>query len=503
MSPFEPDIFDKLRLPREANEIIRDANPWWSGKPGRVIPPYRRWAFDILDRRLQGNLAPVTVLRGPRQVGKSTLQEQLIDDLLKKQSVEAHRILRVQFDDLMSLSRLDDPILQISRWYQNRILCKTLNESAHEGKPAFLIFDEVQNLSNWAPQIKWLVDHSSVHVLVTGSSSLRITEGKDSLAGRIGQIDLGPLLLREVGELRGFGQVRPLLEYNGVTPLQDQEFWIAVRDQGVAHREFRDLAFRAFSRLGGFPKAQANAHEPWEVIADQLNENVVKRAIKHDLRMGARGRSRDGTLLQEIFALACRYAGRSPSTALLEDELRRGAHADASRQRVLNYLRFLDGTLLLRLIEPHELRSKKIERLRKICLCDHAIRHSWMREDIPLDPEELSRRPEVLDLAGHVAESVAGYFLANLPMLGVSHFPARKTEPEVDFVIVIGEQRIPIEVKYRRHIDPNRDTIGLRAFIEKSIYNAPFGVLITLNDNVQIRDPRIVAMPLSSFLMMR
>jgi predicted AAA+ superfamily ATPase len=73
----------------------------------------------------------------------------------------------------------------------------------------------------------------------------------------------------------------------------------------------------------------------------------------------------------------------------------------------------------------------------------------------------------------------------------------------VDFVITVGEHRIPLEVKYRRRIDGHHDTLCLRAFIEKSVYNAPFGVLVTLSDDVLVADPRIIALPLSSLLLMR
>jgi predicted AAA+ superfamily ATPase len=86
--------------------------------------------------------------------------------------------------------------------------------------------------------------------------------------------------------------------------------------------------------------------------------------------------------------------------------------------------------------------------------------------------------------------------------LGVHHFPERGSEPEVDFVLTVGDQRIPVEIKYRTRID-HGDTRGLRSFIEKSVYNAPFGLLITQNDAAYSDDPRIVTMPLSSLLLMR
>ena len=125
-----------------------------------------------------------------------------------------------------------------------------------------------------------------------------------------------------------------------------------------------------------------------------------------------------------------------------------------------------------------------------------------MQEVVPLTPEELERSPHLSDLAGRVAESSAGYFFRSIIGLDVAHFPERGAEPEVDFVLTIGEQRIPIEVKYRRRID-HKDTIGLRSFIEKPHYNAPFGVLVTLLDEPASDDPRIVSLPLSTLLLLR
>lgn len=61
--------------------------------------------------------------------------------------------------------------------------------------------------------------------------------------------------------------------------------------------------------------------------------------------------------------------------------------------------------------------------------------------------------------------------------LDLSWLPARGAAPEVDFVVTVGERRVPVEIKYQRRIDPLRDTAGLRTFIEKTANNAPFGLL--------------------------
>jgi predicted AAA+ superfamily ATPase len=176
--------------------------------------------------------------------------------------------------------------------------------------------------------------------------------------------------------------------------------------------------------------------------------------------------------------------------------------ANIGWQRINTYLKFLDGTLLLRLIEPLELRLKRRRGPSKVCLCDHALRAAWLQENIPLTPDGLATHPHLTDLAGRIAESTAGYFLRSIIGLDVAHFPERGAEPEVDFVLTVGEQRIPLEVKYRRRID-HRDTVGLRSFMEKSHYNAPFGLLVTLLDEAASDDPRIISLPLSTLLLLR
>ena len=482
-------------------EPIRDANPWWRGEKLLNLPKMKRWAFQPVLKGLQTGLTPSVVLRGPRQIGKTTLLEHVIEHLLGE-GVAPHRIFRVQFDDLPGFPPLGNPILDLCKWFSTAVLKKSFNQAAQDGEQAYIFLDEVQNLPDWAPQLKYLVDINPVKVLVTGSSALRIEAGRDSLAGRITTIEMGPLLLREIGELREFGDIKQFLPFNGLGPLKEKSTWLDLVEFGRKNSEFRKKAFAAFSERGAYPIAQAKADQPWETVAGFLNETVIKRAIQHDLRMGPKGQKRDEHLLEEVFRLACRYIGQSPGQVRYIEEIKRAMNANIGWQRVLAYLKFLDGTLLLRLVEPLELRLKKRRGAYKVCLCDHALRAAWLQEVIPLDPDELAKTPHLSGLAGHIAESAAGYFLSSILGLEVTHFPERGAEPEVDFVLTIGEQRIPVEVKYRGRID-YKDTNGLRSFVEKAYYNAPFGLLVTLNDESASDDPRIISMPLSTLLLLR
>jgi len=490
------------KLPVELSENLRSLNPWWEGLAATEIPRFRRWPFGRLKRLLVKGMTPATVLRGPRRVGKTILLRQIIESLLSER-VPASRVLYVPFDELPTLRGLKEPVLEIARWYEREVLKATFNESAKRDGPAFLLFDEVQNLDAWAPQVKNLVDNHTVRVLVTGSSSLRIEAGRDSLAGRITTLDVGPLFLREIADLREGEDSAPFWPENGLERLAHEDFWLDAVKHGQADRKRRLLAFKGFSERGAYPIAHARADVPWEEMADHLNETVIKRAIQHDLRMGPRGQKRDEKLLEEVFRLCCRYAGQTPGQAVFVPEIQQALGGNIGWNRILSYLRFLDGTMLIRLIQPAELRLKRKKSPPKVCLCDHALRAAWLQEVIPLDAEGLTASPHLTDLAGHLAESILGYFFASIPNLDVAHFPQRAAEPEVDFVLTVGTRRIPVEVKYRRRIDPHEDTRGLRAFLGKTVYNAPLGLLVTLEDGVKVSDPRIIPISLSSLLWLK
>jgi hypothetical protein len=482
---------------------LREQNPWWSGGGPPQVETYRRWIFEPVLRGLSSKLAPVVVVRGPRQVGKTTVQSQVIRQLLSDGVPPTH-ILRVQFDALPALTgkALSAPVLEIAWWYSDQVLRRPL-ASVSRDTPVYLMLDEVQNLGDWATQVKHLVDtQPGIRALVTGSSALRIEAGRDSLAGRIHSIELGPLLLREVADLRGGATIPVYHPANGLEPLKHKDFWIGLREHANLHAEARNAAFTAFSERGGYPVAHKAIDEPWERVADQLVETVVKRAIQHDLRVGERGRKRDQRLLEEVFRLACRYCGQTPRPAAYVDEIKRALATDVGPQRVRHYLNFLDQALLVRLVQPLELRLKKRKSGPKLVLTDHTLRAAWLQETIPLAPAGLLLHPHLSDLAGRVAESVCGQFLVAIRNMDVAYLPESGADPEVDYVITIGEQRIPIEVKYRRRID-HADTRGLRSFIEKSHYNAPFGILATLEEASGSDDPRIVSLPLSSLLLLR
>lgn len=123
----QQSLFSFLAQGLEAT--LREDNPWWRGERIFGLPRMQRWAFAPLLSGVKNGPTAITVLRGPRQIGKSTLLNQVIHALLDE-GVAPHRIFRVQFDELPQLKQLAEPILELVRWYAENILKKSLNQAA-------------------------------------------------------------------------------------------------------------------------------------------------------------------------------------------------------------------------------------------------------------------------------------------------------------------------------------------------------------------------------------
>ena len=170
---------------------------------------------------------------------------------------------------------------------------------------------------------------------------------------------------------------------------------------------------------------------------------------------------------------------------------------------VYDAIRFLANALLVYEIPPLEALTKRHAHPSKLCLCDHFVREAWLQERVPIAPWHLATANEAVSTtAGHLIESDIGYYLKGIPGSDVSWFPLRNHEPEVDFVLTLGLQRIPIEVKYCRSRPDAGGLAGLRSFCSQAKYNAPFGLLITQELSGAMGD-NIVALPAYALLSVR
>ena len=497
-TPLPP--YTPLPLPPELVETLHRSNPWWRGEPVPPVPATRRHLVGQVRQRLESGFTPIVAVPSPLGVGKTTMQLHIINDLLAE-GVPPHHIIRVPLDQGAATDDMLDPILRITAWIEHNITPATFNALANDGNPAYLFFDEVQHIHNWHNQLKFLVDHTAVKVVATGSSALRIERGGHRMAGRLSTVEAGTLSLTEIAEFRGmesperfppeeiFGQMRRL------------EFWQDMAEHGRRNAAARDHAFRLFSERGGYPVAHDPFKVPtdWPTLAHRLNEDVIKPVLQHDLLTGPHGQDRDAALLETTFQIACRHAGQTTSLGQLAQGTSLSSGEAFDPEEVAHYLQALADTSLVRLLPWPALNLNRPRDAIKLCLADHALRASWLQEQVPLTPDA---GPELASQANHIAHSVLGATASVIRNLETDRVPTPPREPGLDFVFRVGDQQIPVQVKYQRGIDPVRDTLGIRSFVEELANRAPFGLLITQEDAPPIDDPRVIDMPLSTFMLL-
>src|SRR5262249_41361171 len=147
----------------------------------------------------------IEVLRGPRQVGKTTAIYQIIQDLLGA-GTAASEILFVRFD-LEVLREEPAALRTILRWYVESVRRRPLEE----GRPTYLFLDEVHKLRRWHEEVKHIGDTFPMRMLLTGSSSVLVARGgRESLAGRVFTTELPAFSFREVLECWRPAQVEAL-----------------------------------------------------------------------------------------------------------------------------------------------------------------------------------------------------------------------------------------------------------------------------------------------------
>lgn len=146
----------------------------------------------VLAARLAEPRRFIQVIAGPRQVGKTTLARQVI---------EQNKLSAV-------FASADEPGLRGSEWLNQQWDAARLR--ARSTSRAVLVLDEVQKAPGWSETVKRLWDEdaaagTNVRVLLLGSSPLLVQRGlTESLAGRFEIIRLSHWSYSEMREAFGF-----------------------------------------------------------------------------------------------------------------------------------------------------------------------------------------------------------------------------------------------------------------------------------------------------------
>ena len=406
-------------------KVLTAFNPWW--KSGAVNPKmtktYKRFAFHEAMKRLdQNDLRRIVVLTGTRRVGKTTIQYQMIDTLLKR-GIDPQKIVFIS---------MDHPMLKLSG--VNDVL-ECYHENIYAEQDVYYFFDEVQYAQDWDRWLKIIYDmQPDTNVVATGSASPALVKGnQESGAGRWTVIQVPTMSFYEYCELLDLErpQLPKTLKMTQMLYMtQPERTRIMMQLQKVQNH------FTRYLQVGGFPELALSDND---IMAQQImREDVVDKVLKRDLP--SLYNLRNATELERIFLYLCNVSSEIVSIEAIAKEL-----SGVSRPTVENYIQYLESANLIYMSLPVDMAGKKVLKASpKIYIADAAIRNAvLMDESLLTDPIEMGKIVETA-----VYKHVAAFYYQQATSVG--YFRGGRKGKEIDIVVdKPNAYNILIEVKYR------------------------------------------------------
>lgn len=316
---------------------------------------------------------PVIAILGPRQCGKTTFTKQYIEKNLKSYSY-------LDLEKPADYNKLDNPQLYFT-----------------DNKDKCIIIDEIQHKPELFSVIRSIIDENKngCRFIILGSASPDlIKQSSETLAGRIGYIELGPFSYKEI-------------EKN------------------------YDLKKHFFS--GGFPPAYlSKSIETSNIWLD----NFIKTYIERDLPM--LGLKANPFLVRKLWEMLSWQAGNLLNYNALSGSL------GVSNNTVINYIDFLENSYIVYRLQPYSYNIKKrIVKSPKIFLSDTGLLHRLLRIS---DYEQLLGNP----LVGNSWENfIINQIKHQKPSDYDLYFYRTHAGAELDLLLVKGlKPKIAIEIKF-------------------------------------------------------
>lgn len=374
-----------------------------------------RQIFSILQEYL--SIFPAVGLLGPRQVGKTTLVKSLI---LKKETL------------YLDLEKASD---------RAKLVDAELFLKSHANKT--VILDEIQLMPELFAELRSLIDEqreAGRFILLGSASPDLIRSSSDTLAGRIGYLELTPFFLNEIEEA------------------EQEKLWIR----------------------GGFPLSFLAKTDRESQL---WRQNFIKTYLEKDLAQI--GLSTDPRLVERFWIMLANaqggiWNGESFARAL-----------GITRPTVNNYLKYLEGSFMVRTLQPfHYNIKKRLVKSPKVFIRDSGLLHSLTGVDSMSALQNL-----VL-----VGASWEGFVIEQIiDTFGTAYeyyFYRTHQGAECDLLLVKnGKVKIAVEIK--NTVSP-KITKGLEISMEDT--EAEEGVVICRIDQGYPLSQKVKAMGLREFL---
>ncbi len=350
---------------------------------------FKRYAYKKIFSRLTEPRRFIQTLSGPRQVGKTTLIQQVMKDI----GIPGHY---VSADAVSAAS----PVWLQQQWETARIKHK----STRHKKGFILVIDEIQKIPGWSNTVKLLWDQDTgnrinIKVVLLGSAPLLVQKGlTESLAGRFEMFRIPHWSYSEIREAFGFSSEQ-------------------------------------FIYFGGYPGAAG-------LISDEnrwrhyIRDSLIETTISKDIFMMTRVDK--PALLRNLFEIGCSYSGQIVSLNKMLGQL----HDAGNVTTLSHYLDLLAGAGMITGLQKYS--PKKIAKKAsspKLQVLNTAL--ITAQTDTGFEKTRLDG-----ERWGRLVESAIGAHLINITQgTDVTVLYWRDRNREVDFVLKKGKELIAVEVK--------------------------------------------------------
>ena len=326
----------------------------------------RQKFLSLIEQHFQ--IHKVCALLGPRQCGKTTLSQQFA------KIKEIPRINIFDLEDPLDLERLNEPMLALSNLH------------------GFVIIDEIQYKPNLFSILRVMADKNNIKFLVLGSASRDlIKQSSETLAGRIGYIEMTPFELTETNEIH--------------------KLWLR----------------------GGFPLSYLADNDELSFL---WRQNYIKTFLERDIP--SLGFSIPTAQLRKFWLMLCHYHGGIFNASELGNSL------GVSYHTAKHYLDILEGTFMIRVLQPwYENLKKRQVKTPKIYFRDSGVYHTLLGLN---NNEAIATHPKIgSSWEGFALEQIIRYYNADSEEC---YFWSSHNVAEIDLLIVKNGKRLGFEFKY-------------------------------------------------------
>jgi len=382
----------------------------------------RRLANEHLNRWFDGGRRKALIIRGARQVGKSTLVRQFAAE----RELELFEINLEQYpsEGIWVSMRADLIVRELESTLQKRF------------KPNMLLFiDEIQACPRAIQALRYLVEERPDLPVIAAGSLLEFVLGREDFSmpvGRVSYYHLGPMSFREVLWAKGKDVLEESLQ--GMNP---------DRGSSAAHAHLRDL-YLDYLYTGGMPEAvQASIDENSNLAGREVQRSI---AATYQDDFGKYNAKLPADLIRKVFQHIPMHLGEKLKYVNISREY---------SAKVLNQAvkALIDARIALPVYHSDcsglPLKAGRSEKVFKLFFVDVGLALYLSGTEW----EDLNESDALLINRGNISEQFVAQHLAyrhqslEYPEIDYWLREGRSTNAEVDFVISEKGKIFPIEVK--------------------------------------------------------